>query len=241
MTEELYISKSYQTNCNINIISISKDRRSIIIDKTIFYPGGGGQPKDIGYIAHKGNQYVIENIELDQNNQYIYKLSHPLPKDNSQLTMHIDWEHRYKNMRYHTLLHLISGYFYSTYGALATSSQIEKDYARLEIAFSEDCLPEQLDKEQLKNKIEDLITHEIPVNIEYAKRKDIYENNELIRTYTNLIPEQINTIRLIKIKGIDKQACAGTHVSNIKEIGSFQVEQLKNKGRLKKRIKVAIT
>ncbi|WP_336831487.1 hypothetical protein [Staphylococcus pseudoxylosus] len=144
-------------------------------------------------------------------------------------------------MRYHTLLHLISGYFYSTYGALATSSQIEKEYARLEIAFSEDCLPKQLDKEQLKNKIEDLITHEIPVNIKYAKRKDIYENNELIRTYTNLIPEQINTIRLIEIEGIDKQACAGTHVSNIKEIGSFQVEQLKNKGRLKKRIKVAIT
>ncbi|WP_323702788.1 alanyl-tRNA editing protein [Mammaliicoccus sp. Dog046] len=241
MNEELYLLDSYKNNCIININSISEDRRSICIDKTIFYPGGGGQPKDIGYIEHNGNHYVIENIELDQNQQYIYRLSTPLPTDIRTVTMHIDWEHRYKNMRYHTLLHLISGYLYLTYGALATSSQIEKGYARLEVTFSEDCLPDELNKEKLNNKIEELITHESPVNIKYVKRKDLEKNNELIRTYTNLIPEQINNIRLIEIEGVDKQACAGTHVSNIKEIGSFQIEQLKSKGRLKKRIKVVIT
>lgn len=240
MTKEVYLSECYKTNCNINILTVSKDRKQITVNKTVIFPGGGGQPKDFGYIKHKNDHYLIENIDIDSNNEYLYELNRPLPEDIKHATMYIDWARRYKNMRYHTLLHLISGYFYLTYGALATSSQIEDEYARLEITFSEDSLPEQLDKEKLKKKIEGFISHEIPVNIEHTTREELYENNELIRTYTNLIPEQINTIRLIEIDGVDKQACAGTHVSNIKEIGSFQVEQLKNKGRLKKRIKVVI-
>ncbi|WP_056975065.1 hypothetical protein [Holzapfeliella floricola] len=142
-------------------------------------------------------------------------------------------------MRYHTLLHLVSGYLYNHYGALAKSSAIEENHARLEIQFPEDRVPDNLDKESFKETIDNLIKQDLVISSEEVDRGEL-SHEDLIRTYTNLIPESVRHVRLVKIEGLDEQACGGTHVSKSNEIGDFDLTQLKNKGRLKKRIKLAL-
>ncbi|HJF47355.1 MAG TPA: hypothetical protein K8V48_05160 [Limosilactobacillus oris] len=145
-----------------------------------------------------------------------------------------DWAFRYQNMRYHTLLHIISGYLYRI-----TSSGIMSDHARLEVEFQEDNVPSEFDPELITQNIRQLIKDDFPVTTETVDRNTLNEE-DLIRTYTNLIPKSITNVRLVKIGDFDEQACAGTHVALTGEVGDFKFIQLKNKGRLKKRIKVQV-
>lgn len=240
MTTELYLNDSYQTTCTSEITFISPDRKTIALNQTIIYPGGGGQPRDIASIWIAETEFPIEDITRDENYGYLYHLIEALPEKVEDVTIKIDAAYRLKNMRYHTLLHLISGYFYKHYGALATSNQIEGDHARLEIKFPEETVPEKLEKEFLQVELEKLIQADYPVTIEHTTREKLTENHDLVRTYVNLVPEYITDIRLVKIADVDVQTCAGTHVNSTQEVGAISVEQLKNKGRLKKRIKLTI-
>lgn len=240
MTTELYLTDSYQMTCPSEIIFISPDRKTVALNQTIIYPGGGGQPRDIASLWIDAAEYSIEDITRDQDYSYLYHLAEALPENVQEVTIKIDAAYRLKNMRYHTLLHLTSGYFYKHYGALATSNQIEEDHARLEIKFPEETVPEKLEKEFLQAELEKLIQADYPVTIEHTTREKLTENHDLVRTYVNLVPEFITDIRLVKIADVDVQTCAGTHITSIKEVGQISVEQLKNKGRLKKRIKVTL-
>lgn len=140
---------------------------------------------------------------------------------------------------WHSYLHIISGYLYRKYHALVTSSGIMSDHARLEVEFQEDNVPSEFDPELITQNIQQLIKDDFPVTTATIDRNTLNEE-DLIRTYTNLIPKSITNVRLVKIGDFDEQACAGTHVASTGEVGNFKFIQLKNKGRLKKRIKVQV-
>ncbi|MEJ6348481.1 alanyl-tRNA editing protein [Holzapfeliella sp. He02] len=235
---EQYLIDSYKTEHQTSITSISEDRQKITVKDTIIYPGGGGQPSDKAWVEADGQHYDITGFSR-QNGQVVYHLSEPIPAETTTITEYIDFDYRFRNMRYHTLLHLVSGYLYNTYGALAKSSAIEADHARLEVQFPEDRVPENFDKEAFKATIDNLINQGLAVTSEEVDRTELSQE-DLIRTYTSLIPESVRHVRLVKIEGLDEQACGGTHVSNTREIDQFEFTQLKNKGRLKKRIKMAL-
>ncbi|WP_394140015.1 alanyl-tRNA editing protein [Cytobacillus oceanisediminis] len=141
-------------------------------------------------------------------------------------------------MRYHTLLHVISGYLFQHYGSLATSSQIEKDYARLELAFSPEVI-EEIQFEQLEQSISKVIPQPRDVHTKTISRREA-EQKGSIKTIINLLPASLNEVRFVQIDDIDEQACGGIHVNKTTEIGDFSILKIQNKGATKKRLKIQL-
>ncbi|MFS0600108.1 alanyl-tRNA editing protein [Peribacillus frigoritolerans] len=233
-TIELYLENSYLKECSANIVSIQD--RFVVFDQTIFYPGGGGQPCDRGIIKQGDETYKILTVKK-VDGEIIHELERPLKDINQTAKMQIDWTWRYQNMQYHTLLHVISGYFYQHYNALATSSQIEKEHARLELSFSPDIM-EEIPFDQLEQSIKKILAQPHNVYTKTISRAEAEQKEGVIKTVINLLPASLNEIRIVQINDIDEQGCGGTHVSNTNEIKDFSIMKIQQKGPTKKRIKI---
>ncbi|KXY53712.1 MULTISPECIES: alanyl-tRNA editing protein [Bacillus] len=235
-TKELYAENSYIKECKAQIVSVNGNL--IIFDQTIFYPGGGGQPCDQGTIKQGDEIYEVVNVKKIDG-EIVHELDRPLQHLEQAVIMHINWSWRFQNMRYHTLLHVISGYLFQHYGALATSSQIEKDYARLELAFSPEVI-EEIQFEELEQSICRITSEHHDVQIKTISRKEAEQKVGSIKTIINLLPASLNEVRLVQIDDIDEQACGGTHVSKTTEIGDFSIIKIQNKGATKRRLKIQL-
>ncbi|KRF62735.1 hypothetical protein ASG99_23220 [Bacillus sp. Soil768D1] len=235
-TIELYAEDSYIKECTANIVSIQE--RFVVFNQTIFYPGGGGQPCDRGIIKQGDETYNILTVKKIDG-EIIHELERPLQDNNQTVEMQIDWSWRFQNMQYHTLLHVISGYFYQHYNALATSSQIEKEHARLELSFSPDIIQE-IPFDQLEQSIKKLLAQPHNVYTKILSRDEAEQKEGTIKTVINLLPASLNEIRIVQINDIDAQACGGTHVNNTTEIKDFSIMKIQNKGPMKKRIKIQL-
>ncbi|PKG24404.1 alanyl-tRNA editing protein [Niallia nealsonii] len=236
MTIELYKENSYIKECTAQIISVNE--RFVVFDQTIFYPGGGGQPCDQGTIKQDDEIYKVVKVKKIDG-EIIHEIDRPLHDIQQAVIMRIDWSWRFQNMRYHTLLHVISGYLYQHYNASATSSQIEKDYARLELAFS----PEIIGKipfEQLEQSLKKLLAQPYNVHTKTMSRREAEQKEGTIKTIVNLLPASLSEVRIVQIHNIDEQACGGTHVNSTTEIGNFSIIKLQNKGATKRRIKIQL-
>lgn len=236
--QAIYLKNSYLDHLVVKPLKIKQNK--VIVSDSIIYPGGGGQKMDHAWLIIDGQQDKVLKVSRDQNSNFVLTLADPIKNLNAtEVTEKIDFAYRKQNMRYHTLLHLLSAYLFRKYGAKVTSSAIEDDHARLEIQFPPDDVPKQFDKELITKNMHELIEKDMPVSSEIVDRSSL-SDERLIRTYTNLIPKQITRIRLVKIDNYDEQACGGTHVKSTAEIGKFKFTALKNHGHLRKRIKVAL-
>ncbi|MEK4930508.1 alanyl-tRNA editing protein [Bacillus sp. FSL K6-1338] len=235
-TKELYAENSYIKECKAQIVSVKGN--FVAFDQTIFYPGGGGQPCDKGTIKQGDEIYEVVNVKKIDG-EIVHELDRPLQHLEQAVIMHINWSWRFQNMRYHTLLHVISGYLFQHYGALATSSQIEKDYARLELAFSPEVI-EEIQFENLEQSICRLISKHHNVQMRTMSRREAEQKEGSIKTIINLLPASLNEVRLVQIDDIDEQACGGTHVNKITEIGDFSIIKIQNKGATKRRLKIQL-
>lgn len=236
MTIELYTENSYIKECEAQIVSVNE--KFVVFEQTIFYPGGGGQPCDKGFIKQGDEIYeVIKVKKVD--GEIIHELDRPVQDTQQAVNMQIDWSWRFQNMRYHTLLHVIAGYLYQHYNAFASSSQIETDHARIELAFSPEII-EKIPFEQLEQSIQKLLIPPHNVHTKTISRREAEQKEGTIKTIINLLPPSLNEIRIIQINDIDEQACGGTHVSNTAEIGDFSIIKIQNKGNAKKRIKIQL-
>jgi misacylated tRNA(Ala) deacylase len=236
MTIELFTENSYIKKCTSEISSL--DERFVVFEQTIFYPGGGGQPCDRGYIKQGDQIYKVLKVKKEEG-EIIHEIDRPLQGTKQAITMEIDWSWRFQNMRYHTLLHVIAGYLYKNYNALTTSSQIEEDYARLELAFSPEII-EELSFEDLEQSLKELLVKPHNVQINRIDREEAQQKDGIIKTMINLLPPSLNEIRIVRIDDIDEQACSGTHVNNTFEIGDFSILKIQAKGAMKRRIKVQL-
>ncbi|GAS83153.1 alanyl-tRNA editing protein [Paenibacillus amylolyticus] len=236
-TKELYTEDSYLKECSSEVVLMQD--QFITFNKTIFYPGGGGQPCDIGVIKQGDEIYRVLNVNKVEG-KIIHELDRPLHDISQPVVMQIDWDWRFKNMQYHTLLHVISGYMYQHYNGLATSSQIEMDYARLELSFSPDII-EEIPFDRLEESIKKILSDSHEVIIRTISRVAAEQKEGAIKTVINLLPASLNEIRVVQIKDIDEQACGGTHVNNTTEINDFSIVKIQNKGQTKKRIRIQLT
>jgi misacylated tRNA(Ala) deacylase len=236
MTIELYKENSYIKECEAQIVSVNE--RFVVFEQTIFYPGGGGQPCDQGTIKQDDEIYKVVKVKKIDG-EIIHELDRPFQDTQQAIIMQIDWSWRLQNMRYHTLLHVISGYLYHHYNALATSSQIEKDYARLELAFSPEMV-ETIPFEQLEQLLKKLVSQPHNVHTKTISRREAEQKEGTIKTIVNLLPASLSEVRIVQIDNIDEQACGGTHVNNTTEIGDFSIVKIQNKGTSKRRIKIQL-
>jgi misacylated tRNA(Ala) deacylase len=235
VTEELFLNDSYLRVFEAGIIGLSG--REIILDRTAFYPGGGGQPPDKGTLGIGPVRASVVDVRRE-GGEVVHILDNPIPDTVRELEGKLDWERRYGHMRHHTALHVLSGVIWQSFGAKVTGGQMRSDRARMDFSFPGEWTTDVVGEiEQLMN---EALGSARPVKVYELPREEALENPDLIRTQVNLVPERVKTIRIVEIEGLDTQADGGTHVANTDEVGQIEITGHKSKGRQNKRIEFVL-
>jgi misacylated tRNA(Ala) deacylase len=212
----------------------------VILDSTVFYPGGGGQPSDRGLLlrAEDGRSWTVQAARKS-GREIVHELeagAEP-PRVGDRLRVDLDWARRYALMRTHTALHALCGVVWRDYGALVTGGNMEPGAGRMDFEFermSGDLV------EAIEAAVNAEIARSLPIRVNVLPRDEAFAIPDLIRTKVNLLPEGIEEIRTIEIVGLDLQADGGTHVANTSEVGRIRVTGYESKGRINKRIRIAV-
>ncbi len=235
MTELLYLRDAYLTTFTAEVVGVRDD--AIALDRTAFYPLGGGQANDTGVLAgrrvsdvRKEGADVWHTVEASVDGS-------PLPAVGATVTGEIDWPRRHQLMRTHTALHVLCGVIWNEWKVPVTGGNMEPLSARMDFEF--DPVPEGFGP-----RIEELVNAELAADraivVDFLPRDTAIHDADLIRTKVNMIPEGVREIRVVDIVGLDKQADGGTHVRSTNEVGRIRVTKLENKGKGNKRVRLEI-
>jgi misacylated tRNA(Ala) deacylase len=235
MTEELILKDSYLREFESRVVRLAG--REVVLDRTAFYPGGGGQPPDKGTVdigpVH-ANVVDVRRGKGEAGGEIVHVLDDPIPDTVRDLRGELDWERRFAHMRHHTALHVLSGVIWENFGAKVTGGQMRTDRARMDFSFPGEWTLDVVGEiERLTN---EALAEARPVKVYGLPREEALRNPDLIRTQVNLVPERVEVIRIVEIEGIDTQADGGTHVANTREVGQMEITNHKSKGRQNKRI-----
>ncbi|MGH9062923.1 MAG: alanyl-tRNA editing protein [Acidimicrobiales bacterium] len=232
MTELLHLRDAYLRACTATVTAAAG--RAVALDRTVFYPTGGGQPHDTGLL---GGVPVVD-VEKDGDDVW-HTLGGegPLPAAGDAVRCELDWERRHLLMRTHTALHVLCGVIWNEWGRAVTGGNMEPLSARMDFEF--DPLPEGFGP-----KVEDLVNAELaasrPVEVSFLPRGAAVADAALVRTKVNLVPESVDQVRVVDIVGLDRQADGGTHVRRTDEVGRIRVVKTESKGRANKRIRIEV-
>jgi misacylated tRNA(Ala) deacylase len=238
MTDLLYQTDSYLTTFDARIIAVDEASRAVQLDRTAFYPGGGGQPCDMGALQADGVELPVARVKkTPEGIWHVLAGETPLPAPGAQVQGAVDWSRRYRLMRTHTAMHILCGVIFRDYGAHVTGGEMEPLAGRMDFEF------ESLTAE-LVGEIEAAVNREVaadrPVRVALLPRETAFQIPDLIRTRVNLLPPGIDIIRTVELVGLDLQADGGTHVRSTAEVGHMRVPEYKSKGRINKRIYVQL-
>jgi misacylated tRNA(Ala) deacylase len=234
-TELLYATDAYLQSFDAQVQDVTPEG-AVILDRTAFYPTGGGQPHDLGRLTWDGGSAAVVEVRKS-GPQVVHMLDGSPPAAGTRVHGELDWDRRYALMRHHTALHSMSGVIYQLYGATVTGGQMYPDRARMDFLLP-DLSQERL--QQIELRTNELLTEEHPVSIRFLSREEAFAIPDLIRTKVNLLPEGIEEIRVVNIEGIDQQADGGTHVANTREVGRVRIARSENKGKGNKRLEIVL-
>lgn len=238
MTDLLYQTDSYLQEFDAAIINTMPEGRAVALDRSAFYPGGGGQPCDFGSLTIAGVLYPVKKVKK-QGDDVLHFLggAAPLPAIGAASHGTLDWVRRHKLMRAHTALHVLCGTIFRDYGAQVTGGNMEPLKGHLDFEFA-------TMRGELVREIEIAINKEVKaardIRVKILPRDEAFQIPDLIRTKINLLPEGIAQVRTVEIVGLDLQADGGTHVRNTSEVGTIRVTDYKSKGAINKRIYIEI-
>ncbi len=235
MTDILCYEDSYLKTFDATIAAVVG--RGVVLDRTAFYPGGGGQPPDSGTLSDGSDEYTVKRVRR-ASGQYVHEIEGgERPEVGACVRGSIDWERRYQLMRTHTALHILCGVVWRDYGAQVTGGNMEPLRARMDFEL------ESMSAD-FAERVEELINAEVAaerdVVVGILPREEAFRIPDLIRTKINLLPPQISEVRTIDIRGLDLQADGGTHVANTREVGRIRVTGHESKGRINKRLRIAV-
>jgi misacylated tRNA(Ala) deacylase len=238
MTELLYQTDAYLKEFSAIVTSIDAETRAVVLDRSAFYPSGGGQPCDYGTLEAGGIKYPVEKVKK-QGDDVLHFLggTEPLPTPGSASLGTLDWVRRHQLMRTHTALHILCGTVFRDYGAKVTGGDMDPLKGRMDFEF-ETMRAELVREIEAAVNAEAAKNHEIRVKI--LPREEAFQIPDLIRTKINLLPEGIMQVRTVEIVGLDLQADGGTHVANTSEVGTIKVVEYKSKGAINKRIYIEV-
>ena len=238
MTELLAQMDAYLKDFEATVTAVDPEQRSIALDKTAFFPGGGGQPHDLGTID--GTAVVRVKRQGDTIWHWLDRgasAEDSLPAQGTVVGGSIDWERRYRLMRTHTAFHILCGVVWRDYQAQVTGGNMEELRGRMDFEF--ETLHGELVHE-IEEKINAEVTAARPVHVRLLPREEAFRIPDLIRTKINLLPPKIQQVRIVEIEGLDLQADGGTHVADTGEVGEICISGYKSKGRINKRIELTI-
>jgi misacylated tRNA(Ala) deacylase len=234
MTEQLYHTDSYLKQFEATVTAVSD--RGVQLDRTAFYPGGGGQPYDTGRMMREDRAWPVKRARSIKGEIW-HEIEGDPPEVGQVVMGEIDWERRYKLMRTHTAMHILCGVIWRDYGASVTGGDMKPLHGRMDFEF-------ETMRKELVEEIEEKINLEVaaarPVSVDILPREEAFQIPDLIRTKINLLPEHIERVRVVEIEGLDLQADGGTHVANTKEVGKIRIVDYKSKGAINKRLVVEL-
>lgn len=233
MTDLLFLEDAYLDATEGRVVDARDD--AIVLDRTIFYPTGGGQPHDTGTLRWNDGEATVTSVKKDGGQ--IWHSTDEIPPIGTVVTQEVDWDRRHQLMRTHTALHILCGVIWNEWGRAVTGGNMEPLKARMDFEF--DPLPENF-----KERIEELVNQEIgrdrQVSVSFLPRPAALADDDLIRTKVNLIPESVTEIRVVDIEGLDKQADGGTHVRSTAEVGRVEITKTESKGKGNKRVRLVL-
>jgi len=234
-TERLDLLDSTLREWDATVLDVSDE--GIVLDRSAFYPGGGGQPPDHGVLLWGGVQTRIEGVRRGDDIRLIPAPQDPMPAVGTAVRGAIEDERRTALMRTHSGLHLLSGVVFRDFGALVTGSNMDPLTGRLDFNLQE--VPPGF-KEAVEDACNAEVAADRAIEAYELPREEAFEIPDIIRTATNLLPPGIEIVRIVDIKGLDVQADGGTHVASTHHIGAMRVLKVENKGKGFRRIRVAL-
>ena len=215
---------------------VEVSRSGVALDRTAFYPGGGGQPSDTGVLQADGGEYAVKGLSRSSG-KLVHETDSGAPLAGMAVHGVLDWERRFRLMRTHTALHILCGVVWRDFGAQVTGGDMKPLAARMDFEL------EQMTAD-FAHRMEELINEEVeaarPVETQTLPREEAFQIPDLIRTKINLLPEAIKEVRTVEIVGLDLQADGGIHVANTREVGRIRVVKHESKGRINKRLRIEI-
>lgn len=234
-TDELAGDDSYLNTAEGRVVGSTSD--GVILDRTVFYARGGGQPGDTGIIRwYDGEARVVDTYRQDGRVLHLLE-GEARPEPGGAVEGVIDWDRRYRIMRTHTALHALSGVVFRDYGAKVTGGNMEPGAARMD--FELDGITTEFGR-MVEESLNRELVRGYPTEVLYLGREEALSDPDLIRTKVNLIPEWVNEIRVVDIVGLDRQADGGTHVRSTLEVGSVRVVKTESKGKANKRMRIEL-
>ncbi len=232
MTEEIFRQDAYARSCEATVTKV--DEAGIALDRTVFYPEGGGQPGDTGVLRRQdGSEVRIAETRKNKatgGQIHVPEDGAPALAEGETVTAEIDWERRHKLMRMHTCLHLMCAIVEGD----VTGGQIGEEKGRLDFNLPDT----SLDKEHITAELNRLIEEDHPTGARWISDQEMAQQAELVRTMSVKPPAGLGKVRLIEVAGVDLQPCGGTHVRSTGEIGRVRVRKIENKGRQNRRVNI---
>lgn len=231
MTEQLFRDDSYLRDCEATVLA-SGDA-AIVLDRTVFYPAGGGQPGDTGTIRWDGGSVAVVDTRYDENGEirHIAEDAAALPSAGTRVIAALDWDRRYRHMRMHTALHLLGSVL--RYGV--TGGNISATKSRLDFDMED-----TIDKERVTAELRALVAANRPVSCRWISDAELDAQPELVRTMSVQPPRGAGKVRLLEIEGIDLQPCGGTHLRTTGEVGNVSVGKVEKKGKHNRRVSIVL-
>ena len=234
MTNLLFLTDAYVKA--FDAVVIEQVEGGVVLDRTAFYPGGGGQPNDVGSLMAGGQTWPVTKVKK-VGGQVVHFVSGELPGVGTAVTGQLDWERRYQLMRTHTAMHILCGVVWRDYGASVTGGNMDPLKGRMDFEF-------ETMQQELVAEIEKAVNVEVAAaretRVQILPREEAFQIPDLIRTKINLLPEGITEVRTVELVGLDLQADGGTHVANTCEVGRMRIVDYKSKGKINKRIYVEL-
>lgn len=235
MTELLYLTDSYLKSFEATVTDHLDG--GVVLDRTAFYPGGGGQPYDTGHLTAGDQSWDVVKVKRVKGRPVHYLAGNQQPAVGASVTGRLNWDRRYQLMRTHTAMHILCGVIWRDYGASVTGGNMEPLRGRMDFEF--ETMHAEL-VEQIEQAVNEEVSAARPVKVDILPREEAFQIPDLIRTKINLLPDHIKEVRTIEIEGLDLQADGGTHVANTREVGPMHIVDYKSKGKINKRIYVEL-
>jgi misacylated tRNA(Ala) deacylase len=231
MTEILFRDDSYLKECEATVVAV--DDEAIVLDRTIFYPMGGGQPGDSGKIEWGGGSVVVSDTRHGEEGaiRHLIEAGSTMPEIGTAVTASLDWDRRYLHMRMHTALHLLGSVL--QYGV--TGGNISAAKSRLDFDMED-----TVDKEQVTADIQALVAADHALSCRWITDAELDAQPELVRTMSVQPPRNAGKVRLLEIAGVDLQPCGGTHLKSTGEVGQVKVGKVEKKGRRNRRVSILL-
>lgn len=236
MTEQLYLSDATLMSCTARVLDV-REEAQVLLDRTVLYATGGGQPHDTGTLG--GAQVVEVSHDPERHDDLWHTLAEgdESPAVGDEVEVVVDPDRRRALMRTHTAMHILCGVMWRDHGVVVTGGNMEPLSGRLDFEFPD---PPEGFREHLESALNAEVAADRQITVSTLSRAEAMADDSLIRTKVNLVPESVAEVRVVDIAGLDRQADGGTHVASTSEVGGLRVAKVQSKGKGFRRVRLEV-